>query len=30
MTNSDVVPLSQKKSAVFREQLNVYLEHLIG
>ncbi|WP_195267455.1 LytTR family DNA-binding domain-containing protein [Eubacterium sp. 1001713B170207_170306_E7] len=30
MTNSDVVPLSQKKSAMFREQLNVYLEHLIG
>ncbi len=30
MTNSDVVPLSQKKSAAFREQLNVYLEHLIG
>lgn len=30
MTNGDVVPLSQKKSAAFREQLNVYLEHLIG
>ena len=30
ITNGKVVPLSQKKSPYFREQLNIFLEHLIG
>lgn len=30
LTGNAVVPLSQKKSAAFREELNVYLGHLIG
>lgn len=30
ITNGKMVPLSQKKSPYFREQLNIFLEHLIG
>lgn len=30
ITNGEVIPLSQKKSPYFREQLNIFLEHLIG
>ncbi|MEG0379413.1 MAG: LytTR family DNA-binding domain-containing protein, partial [Eubacterium sp.] len=30
LTCDAVIPLSQKKSSAFREELNVYLGHLIG